>query len=546
MNEGQARYLEGRVDRIDAEGRWWRFEAPFLSPTFSYRFELHNGRTVEHVNGAGVHGNEPTDAADFRLLPGPGIASWARMGVFYQILIDRFWRSPHAPRPARDLASWSDPVDGPPSAARFYGGDLLGIQERLDHLNFLGVSAICLTPFFPSPEPHRYSASSFDHVDPMLGGDEALVRLLNAIHDRGMYCIGDLTLNHCGNTHSWFRDAIADQTSVEAGMFHFTAFPDNYATYSGVKNLPKFNYSSAEIHERMYRKRDSVARAWLKKPFCLDGWRIDAASMVARLGSLDANHNVARGVRAAVSKERHDAFLVAEIPHDAALDLGFDGWPGALMDAGLASPIRRWVSAQAVTGGIDLYLGLSGFAAAMPWQSLVSSVGFVGSHDYSRLLSVAGSRERALAAFFVLLTLPSIPMIYAGDEFGMLGDTAEHAREPLPWPGTGWDADPVLCQRLTEIVRLRRTTPALGQGGLRWLMASDDAIAFERADENDRIICLASRASTTVTFSLPGAGLAAEPLLSSSPGLHISGDTVKCTCKPGRLYGAWRLHEPPG
>lgn len=542
MNEGEARYFEGSVDRIDAEGRWWRFEVPFLSAAFSYRFELRNGRAVGHINGAGAHHHEPTDAADFRLLPRPGIASWARMGVFYQIFIDRFWRSPHAPQTARDLASWREPAGRPPGAAKFYGGDLLGIQERLDHLSSLGVSAICLTPFFPSPEPHRYSASSFDHADPMLGGDEALARLLNSIHDRGMHCIGDLTLNHCGDTHPWFGRAVTDRTSAEAGMFRFTDFPGNYATYLGVKSLPKFDYTSAAVHERMYRKPDSVARAWLKQPFCLDGWRIDAASMVGRIGPLDVNHHVARGVQAAVSKERHDAFLVAEIPHDPAPDLGSGGWPGALMDAGLASPVRHWVAAQATTGGIDLYLGLRGFAAAMPWQALVSSVGFVGSHDHSRLLSVAGSRERALVAFFVLLALPSIPMIYAGDEFGMLGTTAEDAREPLPWPGTGRDADPVLCQRLAEIVRIRRTTPALWQGGLRWLMASDDAIAFERADENDRIICLASRASTTVTFALPGAGLTAEPLLSSSPGLQISGDTIKCTCEPGRLYGAWRLH----
>src|SRR5215468_10918260 len=64
MNEGEARYAEGAIDRIDAEGCWWRFDLTYSSPSFSYRFGLLRAGVTSHVNGEGVHSYEPTDAAD--------------------------------------------------------------------------------------------------------------------------------------------------------------------------------------------------------------------------------------------------------------------------------------------------------------------------------------------------------------------------------------------------------------------------------------------------------------------------------------------------
>ena len=74
----------------------------------------------------------------------------------------------------------------------------------------LGVSGLYLTPFFPAPSSHRYDADTFDHVDPLLGGDDALAGLVKACHNRGIRVIGDLTINHVGARHDWFRAAQAD------------------------------------------------------------------------------------------------------------------------------------------------------------------------------------------------------------------------------------------------------------------------------------------------------------------------------------------------
>ena len=99
---------------------------------------------------------------------------------------------PGVPRPVRAVGGRGRPRDArlgdpgragttrsisnrPARSAQFYGGDLDGVREHLDHLESLGVNLLYLTPVFPARSNHRYDASTFDHVDPLLGGDEALV-----------------------------------------------------------------------------------------------------------------------------------------------------------------------------------------------------------------------------------------------------------------------------------------------------------------------------------------------------------------------------------
>jgi hypothetical protein len=202
------------VDRETAAETWWRFDINVRNPLTGYRFLLSGGpRGYRWLNGTGVHSHDVTDAGDFRLSAAPPPPAWARDAVFYQIFPDRFARSARAdgrplPTWARP-AAWGDPVVPPGDGGRqLYGGDLDGITERLDHLAALGVNALYLTPFFPGASNHRYNAASFEEVDPLLGGDKALARLSQEVHARGWHLLGDLTTNHCGDTHPWFRRAL--------------------------------------------------------------------------------------------------------------------------------------------------------------------------------------------------------------------------------------------------------------------------------------------------------------------------------------------------
>ena len=142
----------------------------------------------------------------------------------------------------------------------------------------LGANTVYLTPIFPSRSNHRYDASTFSYVDPLLGGDEALKRLAEAVHSRGMRLIGDITTNHVGDAHEWF-------TSGEAEMFYWLGDGD-YESWCGVKSLPKLNWNSPLVWERM----TSVMRRWLE---FFDGWRVDVANMTGRFRDDDLTHRIA-------------------------------------------------------------------------------------------------------------------------------------------------------------------------------------------------------------------------------------------------------------
>ena len=100
-------------------------------------------------------------------------------------------------------------------------GDLHGVLERLGALVELGVDAVWLSPFYPSPQIDAgYDVEDHRGVDPLLGGDDAYARLSTAVHDRGWRLLGDLTTNHTGDTHEWFVGASSDPDSPTRGWYY--------------------------------------------------------------------------------------------------------------------------------------------------------------------------------------------------------------------------------------------------------------------------------------------------------------------------------------
>ncbi len=230
------------------------------NPVTRYRFLLLDGEHgLSWLNGTGVHHRDVTDAADFRLVPGPRSPDWVADQVVYQIFPDRF--APSATSPAgtpawaAGLPAWAVPADwdddvvhqGPATSRQVFGGDLDGVVDHLDHLQRLGATALYLTPFFEARSNHRYDAATFDRVDPLLGGNDAFDRLLQAAHARGLRVVGDLTTNHTGVEHDWFRTAQGDAGSAEAGYYRFERHPDRYASWLGVPTLPRLDHADASV-----------------------------------------------------------------------------------------------------------------------------------------------------------------------------------------------------------------------------------------------------------------------------------------------------------
>ena len=266
---------------------WWQVSVEIVSTLTNYRFLLRNQRDFRWLNAEGVFARDVVDHCDFKLVAHRDAPTWLRKSVFYQIFPDRFARSSIK----RELPEWAiarewnetPALKNNETGQEFYGGDLVGVEEKLDHLTSLGVSAIYFTPIFASKSNHRYDASSFDEADPLLGGDEALISLRQAAEKRGIRVMSDLTTNHCGLGHQWIQDALSDKNSDKREFFYWSPKSKwGYVGWWNVPSLPKLNYTSHRLRNLMWGNQDSIVRRWLREPFKMSGWRIDVGNMTGR------------------------------------------------------------------------------------------------------------------------------------------------------------------------------------------------------------------------------------------------------------------------
>ena len=540
--DGEPHWDVAKLDRSTDHESWWCADVDVRNPVTRYRFLMDGGASgYRWVNAAGTFTRDVTDAADFWLTTFAPPPAWLDDAVVYQVFPDRFANSGaerHWPSWARPTA-WHEPVDQAwqVSTRQMYGGDLPGITQHLDHIAALGANTLYLTPFFPAESAHRYNAQAFDRVDELLGGDAALIELIEAAHRRGMRFVADLTTNHTGDTHDWFRTARINRDSTEASFYFFNGDgPDDYVGWFDVPTLPKLDHRAGALTERMLAGPDSITGMWLREPYGIDGWRIDVANMTGRYADVDANHAVATAMRATMAEVSPDAWLVAEHCYDASGDLRGDGWHGTMNYAGFTRPVWSWLgdpqhrlqvmgypAHRPAIGGDAAAATMTDFVAAMPWHSTTASLTLLGSHDTARWRSAAGSTARQIAGAGLLLSYPGVPMIYYGDEVGLTGATSDLGRVPMPWDQSRWDRSTFDAYR--TLVAARRTSPALQRGGLRWLHADDDCVVVAReaaGDDPAMVVHVARNAHQPVSIDLAEFGLGTHATVHTSLGTETS------------------------
>jgi len=512
--DAEPSFLEAVIDRVTSTDTWWRADLRCHNPVSNYRWLLvDSGGNTLWLNAAGLIARDVTDRHDFSITTFGRPPEWADRAVFYQIFPDRFAPAvgPGFDGPTPEWAhvsQWSDPpaLEGDLTMSQLYGGSLRGVVSKLGHLCDLGVNTVWVTPWFPASSNHRYDASTFESIDPVLGGNEALADLSRALHERGMRLLGDLTLNHTGADHDWFRAAQADAESVEAGFYYFREHPDEYESWVGVSSLPKLDHSNEELRRRFYDGSGSLAAQWMESPYDLDGWRIDVANMTGRLGAIDLNHGVAAAVRATLAKANPEGLLIGEHAHDATDDLDGSGWHGTMNYAGFSRPMWSWLRGPdfdaeflgvparvSVRPASSVVETMRDFMASVPWQSAVHSMNILGSHDTARWRTVAGDLGRSKVGAGMLFTFPGMPCVFAGDEIAMTGADNHAARRPFPWHAPdSWDRG--MLDHYRSLTYLRKSVDALATGGLRWLSAGDDHMTFLRETPGETVLVHAARA----------------------------------------------------
>lgn len=406
------------------------------------------------------------------------LPDWVRRAVFYQVLVDRFARE----RPA------ADPIDAwRHEPYRAFGGNLDGIRQRLGYLEDLGISALILTPVVSARTYHRYDATDFKHVDPLLGGDAAMRRLVRDAHRRGIAVVLDAALNHSGDAFPPFELAREDRLSPYRSWYRFDSSPTGYETFGRqIPSLPKLMTHQRPVQDYLL---DCVTH-WFRR-FGIDGLRLDVANEVAP--------SLLRRLRDRVKAIRPDALLLGEIWH------GPDPWlRGDMLDAVTGYFWREATINYVAQGRIDargFHDALMRDRAMGRWNHRLA---LVGSHDTPRFRTLcAGSVARVRQALLLLFVTPLTPCIYYGDELGMQGGDDPHSRMPVNWDtmdeGTG------LVEWTRSLARLRRSRPWLADPGGEFVTppGSPRLLAIVRDGPGERVAAVVNPSPTPATVALP-------------------------------------------
>ncbi|HEU5324692.1 MAG TPA: alpha-amylase family glycosyl hydrolase [Candidatus Limnocylindria bacterium] len=377
-------------------------------------------------------------------------------------------------------------------------GDLAGITSRLDYLAWLGVDAIWIAPFYPSPmADFGYDVADYADVDPRFGTLDDFDALLAAAHERGIRVLIDYVPNHTSDRHPWFVESRSSRDNPKADWYYWRdagpngELPNNwismfagpswgwdeqrgqYYLHTFLPEQPDLNWRNPATRDAMF----DVARFWLDRG--VDGFRIDVAPMVMkdpelrdnppnpnrgewhRLGSWseqihlnDHNHpemhDLYRDFRRLLESYPGDRVSIGELHHP-----DFDTWAayyGERQDEihvpfNFHLTFSDW-NAAAVRRAVE---GVQGALPPGAWASWV-----LGNHDQPRFASPhRAGRDQAKVGMLLLLTLRGTPTIYYGEEIGMVDVPVptEAAQDPLERrePGRGrdperspmqWDASP--------------------------------------------------------------------------------------------------------
>ena len=490
---------------------WFEGTIEMYNPEIHYRFliELTNGYSY-WLNGVGLFDLDQPDRDDFKINTYNRVPKWATGSVLYQVFPDRFARSAEASK--RETPDWAHPKawsadvigKGPGTSEQFFGGDLKGVEEHLGHLKKLGATILYLTPFFPGGSNHRYDASSFDKVDPLLGGNKALVSLTKKAHEMGFKVMGDLTANHSGDRHEWFKAAFRNPSAPESEFYYFSENNSKYDSWWGVRSLPKFNWKSQELRRRFIEGKQSVVAKWLMGSYKLDGWRIDVANMTGWIRGDNYNHEVAQIIRKTMDEVSPETFLIGEFTSDAANHVEGDTYQSTMTYANFTRPTWRWLwnpaeereetqlglgrKEIAATDFVKLH---NSFVGTFPWHIRMHNLNALDTHDTGRFKTFAIPGAQSVAAG-LQFTFPGIPMIFAGDEFGLDGWNGENSRTPIPWNGER-EYDPSMIETYSKLSQIRKKHRALVYGSMRWLFASKEALVFVRENKTESILVIASR-----------------------------------------------------
>lgn len=410
--------------------------------------------------------------------------AWVKHAVFYQIFPERFANGDPSNDP-RNIVPW----ESKPEVNSFFGGDLQGIRDHIPYLKDFGINAVYLTPVFKAASNHKYDTIDYFEIDPNFGSNELFIQLVQEFHSAGIRVVLDGVFNHCGDQNPKFIDAFEHgSTSRYYDWFIFQApeVSKRYQTCGGANFLPKLNTSNPEVQNYILE----VATFWIEKAG-IDGWRLDVP--------WKADPSLWPRFYKHVKALNNEIYIVHETWRDSSFWLN-----RGIGDAVMNYQLRNYIFDYALKDAMDaedfnyfVQRLLNDYQEVAPYQ-----LNLLGSHDTARLLTIAGGNiPRVLIAYTLLFTLPGAPMLYYGDENGMVGENDPDCRRGMIWNEKFWNHD--IRQRLSKLIYLRQTLPALTDGEYKSLLNWNGVHAYSRSFADNQVIIVTNPREAVKDILIP-------------------------------------------
>jgi glycosidase len=346
------------------------------------------------------------------------------------------------------------------------------ISNWLDYLVGLGANGLLLAPVFASAT-HGYDTLDHYRIDPRLGDGDDFAELVWKAKERGIRLLLDGVFNHVSRDHEIVRRALAGGPASEAGGW--IRWVGEYPRgFEGNLDLIELNLANPAVQDYVV----DVMNHWLDRG--ADGWRLDAAYA--------AGADAWRPILERVSTAHPDAWILAEVIHGDYADFV------ARSGVDSVTEYELWKSVWSSLNDHNPHELAWTLTRHAQFASRFRPLNFVGNHDTSRIATKLTDPRNLPLASALLLLLPGIPAIYAGDEQGFTGEktdgpTGDDAVRP-PFPIDPHGLAPFgrptyeLYQRL---IHLRRTHPWLAWAGLSVGTVSGDAIAINLDGGTERL-----------------------------------------------------------
>lgn len=358
---------------------------------------------------------------------------------------------------------------------------ILKVIDFIPHLVKLNINAVYFCPVFES-SAHGYDTSDFSKIDVRLGRNEDFKLVCQKLHENGIKVILDGVFNHVGRDFFAFRDVREKKCNSRYKDWFHISFDGNssyndgfwYEGWEGHYELVKLNLDNPEVENYLL----SCVGEWMDY-FEIDGLRLDVAYML--------NRNFMRELKSFCIEKNPHFFLAGEMIHGNYRDIVNDEM---LHSATNYECFKGIYSSFNSMNMFEIGHSLRNRFGSEDWCIYrgMKLIGFVDNHDVTRLASNLSNKNHLAPAYGILMSMPAIPCIYYGSEWGIEGrkEDGDNALRP--------EISEPLENELTEFIskaaKIHHESKALCYGDFDILHMTNKQLVYQRSFEDERIIIL--------------------------------------------------------